>query len=73
MKGVTLSPPKGFSAVNGRGDIQGCVKILPDDIRGIPPKADGTLSHSRYLPRMGKDFHLSALRASVVSQEDEVL
>ena len=73
MKGATLSPAKGLSAVNGRGEIQGCVKILRDDMHGIPPKEDVTLSHSRHLPRMGKDSHLSAIRASVVRQEDDVL
>ena len=31
-----------------------------------PPKADEQLAHSGYLPRMGKDSLLCALRASVV-------
>jgi len=73
MKGVTLPPTKGFEGVNRRGELPGCAKRLRDDMDGPPPKADEALSHSRYLPRMGKDSNLSVLSVSAVREKGDLL
>jgi hypothetical protein len=73
MKGVTLPLTKGFEGVSKRGELPSCEKGLRCDMNGPPPKADETFSHSRYLPQMGKDLHLSVLCVSVVRAKEVLL
>gem|GEM_PF-6070740 len=73
MKGVTLPTTKCLERLIWRNELPGSAKRPRDDKNGSPPKADETLSHSRYLPRMGKDLHLSVLCVSVVRPKEDLL
>jgi hypothetical protein len=69
MKGMTLPGTKGVEREDRRtGFPYGAEGPCDAIIDRPPPKADEQLAHSRYLPRMGKNSLLRALRVSVVNE-----
>lgn len=68
MKRVTLPAAKGIESENGNHKGLHEATWLCDEMDNPPPKADEDLSHSRHLPRMGKDSPFYVLCVSVVDQ-----
>ena len=68
MKSVTLPAAKFIESEDGNHKGLHAAIWLCDEMDAPPPKADEDLSHSRHLPRMGKNSPLSVLCVSVVNQ-----